>query len=479
MDETKAVRPPTVAGTFYPADPTELEQTVRGYLANASAPQIKGEIFGIIAPHAGYVYSGQTAAYSYKQLIEKKYDVAVILAPNHIEDFSEISIFQGLAYSTPLGKVAIDTAFAQLLSENSTPSAPIILSMHGHAWENMKRTEHSIEVQLPFLQIVQPELPIVPIVLGSQDHSTINTLVTAIKSASEKSGKRVLIIASSDLSHYHKLSDAKYLDGLLIKEFSDFDYFGLDCKIAMQQIEACGYGAITGAMQVCEVFGATNCKLLHLATSADSEFSQDTNHVVGYFSGAICKDNSSHGQKFPEFTPEEKKYLCGLAKAATEMTVAALSPDFEIRHDEKFHQVFPAFVTINKNGNLRGCVGHIVSSADINSEVIETARMASTMDSRFGAIRPEELPELTYEVTILSQMQRIFDFSKIQIGKHGLYIRTKYNNGLLLPQVATEYNWNTEEFLKNACRKAGLPEKEFLKSTTEVYIFEAVIANEK
>lgn len=467
------IRPATVAGTFYPNDSIELRKMLEAFLNNVpkDSNNIHSDVSAIVVPHAGYVFSGQVAAYSYKQLIGKHYDLAIVLAPSHHKYFVGSSVFNGDYYSTPLGEIKVQNDFANLLVNNQS----IKLSLDGHEWQTSS-TEHSLEVQLPFLQIVQPNLPIVPIVIGSQDYATVNSLVLSIVNAIKQTNKKVLIIASSDLSHFHNQDEAQQLDWSLIEAFEHYDYFKIELNAFGRNWEACGAAPISVAMQVSELLGANLCLALNYATSAKSPYSGgDTNRVVGYYSGIIGKSDLATDDLLPNFSDVEKFYLKTLAKASVESIINNHPIEIELLETENLELNFPAFVTINKNNELRACMGHIIGSQDINNEIISTAQMAATKDHRFGAIRSDELNELEYEVTVLSRMKRITDFNEIQIGKHGLYIRYNQNSGLLLPQVASDRNWSVSEFLENICLKANLQRDMYNLKEAQIFIFEAII----
>lgn len=467
------IRPATVAGTFYPNDRIELQTMLEAYLNNvpSDSDNIHDGISAIIAPHAGYVFSGQVAAYPYKQLIGKTYDLAIVLAPSHQKYFTGSSVFSGEFYSTPLGEVKVDKEFSDLLIDNNS----IKYSLDGHEWQTSK-AEHSLEVQLPFLQIVQPNLSIVPIVIGSQDYATVNNLVLSVFNAIKQTNKKVLLIASSDLSHFHNQDEAHQLDWSIIEAFEHYDYFKIELNAFGRNWEACGAAPISVAMQVSELLGANLCLALNYSTSADSPYSGgDTNRVVGYFSGIIGKSDLVQDDLLPNFTDEEKLYLKSLAKASVESITNNHPIEIKLLETENLELNFPAFVTINKSNELRACMGHIIGSQDINNEIISTAQMAATQDHRFGAIRPDELKELEYEVTVLSRMKRITNFNSIHIGNHGLYIRYNQNSGLLLPQVASDRNWSITEFLENICLKANLPRDTYKLEEAQIFIFEAII----
>lgn len=473
------VRKPAVAGSFYPKDKDELKNMIDAYLNNVHINNSTDNIQGIVSPHAGYVFSGQSAAYAYKSIQSNKYDVAVIIAPSHQKYFEGASVFNGDYYETPLGKIKVDKEFAELLTDNKS----IVLSDLAHiiANRNENTAEHSLEVQLPFLQTVQPDLPIVPIVMGSQDYTTIHRLVKSLINAVNTSKKKVLFIASSDLSHFHNLDTAKSMDSELINAFNSYDYFKIELFALGGSWEACGAAPISVVMQVCELLGANSSASLNYSTSADSKYSNyDKSRVVGYFSGAIVKDNLISSELLPELTDADKANILLLAKNSVENTVNRKQEKLSLELNKYPASQFPAFVTINKREesgeyDLRACMGHIVGSKNLQEEIISTAQMAATEDYRFGAIKPAELSELKYDVTILSRFKKILSMDEIEIGKHGIYIRKGRNSGLFLPQVATDNHWGVLQYLQNICYKAQLPANAYLDPDSELFIFEAIV----
>ncbi len=479
------IRHQALAGTFYPADKGELQQMINAFIGEAN-PNISAirDIRGIVAPHAGYIFSGATAAYPYKAIQNEKYDLAIIIAPSHQKYFNGVSVYNGDYYETPLGKIKVDKDFAALLPDNQS----IVLSDLAHQYPagNTDKAEHSLEVQLPFLQTVQPNLPIVPIIIGSQDFATNHRLVRAIYEAIKKSNKRVLLIASSDLSHFHNESTAKTLDLSVVNSFDAYDYFKLELNCLAGEWEACGAAPISVLMQVCELLGSDKAVSLHQSTSADTKFIKgDKSRVVGYFGGVVGNEilaEAKHSELLPEFTELDRKNILALARQSVENNINKSSGK-DIELGSVFNSEFPAFVTINKRDSsgeydLRACMGHIIGSQDLKNEIVSTATMAATEDYRFGLILPNELSELKYDVTVLSRFKKILDFNQIQIGKHGIYIRRGRNSGLFLPQVATENHWNLTQYLQNICFKAQLPANAYLDPDAEIYIFEAVIVEE-
>lgn len=479
------IRPQALAGSFYPQDTAELRGMLSNFFSLCQADKSVNDnsikhIMGIVSPHAGYIFSGETAAKAYWQVKDKKYDLAIVIAPSHREYFEGAAIFDGDTYQTPLGLVQVDKSFAQLIPDGKN----IVLSKKGHQVSS-DGGEHSLEVQLPFLQYVQPGLPVIPIVMGSQDFLSTHRLVRRLAEVISESKKRVLLIASTDLSHFHSEEEALAMDSALVRSFDSYDYFKMQLNCAMESWEACGAGPTAVVMQVCELLGANKSKSLYQCTSAACKYTKiDKNSVVGYFSGIIGNDGTDRRELLPIFDEKDRADILSLARKSVESNIAKVNQNIDANAlGEVFKEEFPAFVTINKrNGagefELRACMGHIIGSQNLRDEIISTARMASTEDNRFGAVNQSELSELKYDVTVLSRFKKIVDVNEIEIGKHGIYIRKGRNSGLFLPQVPVEQGWDIIKYLVNICYKAGLPHTAITEYDCEIYIFEAVVIEE-
>lgn len=274
------VRQPAVAGFFYPVDSRALIRQVTELLERAKTKKIKGELKALIAPHAGYTYSGLTAAYGYKLLENKKYDSVIIISPSHREYFKGVSIFPGNCYKTPLGDVPIDM---ELSNEIIAEDKFVFLSMSGH------HDEHAIEVHLPFLQMTLEKFRLVPLVMGDQSPENCvrlgQVLAKVLKSATN--GKKVLIVASTDLSHFHPYETAQQLDQRAIDSIVNFNYTQLLHDMENQTTEACGGGPIAAAMIAAQGLGANKVQKIFSCNSGD--VTGEKREVVGYLSAAIYK----------------------------------------------------------------------------------------------------------------------------------------------------------------------------------------------
>ncbi|MEM2983493.1 MAG: AmmeMemoRadiSam system protein B [Candidatus Bathyarchaeia archaeon] len=273
------VREPAVSGLFYPDDPKTLRKLIQRFLDEAQAPEKMGEVIGLVSPHAGYIYSGSVAAYGYKALVGKNYDSAVIIGPSHRAYFHGISVFRSGFYRTPLGIVEIDSDLSQriiglgegLVSEDSSPHIQ----------------EHSLEVQIPFLQVIFDNLKIVPIVMGVQERGTWRRTASILANISTEAKKKILLIASTDLSHYYSYEKAKKLDSLVLKNIEDFDVDSMERDFETERFEACGGGPMISVMLASKMLGAEKGIVLRYATSGDT--SGDRTSVVGYVSAVFTR----------------------------------------------------------------------------------------------------------------------------------------------------------------------------------------------
>ncbi len=464
-------RPATVAGTFYPEDADELKNWIKKFLDKGAASDKSQNILGIVAPHAGYVYSGWVAGQAYKKVQGRNFDVVIVIAPSHVKAFRGSSVFDGDAYITPLGELIVDK---ELAKEISKVNDLVIMSREGHGWKG-DRSEHSLEVQLPFIQTVLPKTKIVPIVMGTQDFESADALMKAIVFSVRKLNKNVLIVASSDMSHYHDETTASSMDEKLIKAFGKFDYFRIALNTFTRRWEACGGGPIVVAMMACEQLGANKTETVQYSNSANSPYIQgDKKSVVGYFSGTIFCDDISD-DLLPLISKENRQKLLEVAKATIVNTAKDDEEIINIDIPVELSDEYAVFVTIHKHGQLRGCMGHTIADNNLVSAVEESAKLACSRDPRFSPVDAGELEELEYEITVLSRMKRVLDIEEIEPGRDGVLLRLGYNSGLFLPQVATEQNWDRKTLLEQLGRKANLPKDSYKDNKAELYVFRGMV----
>lgn len=273
------IREPAVSGSFYPDSPTVLKKTIETYLQNAKIEQMEGEPKGLVSPHAGYMYSGQVAAYGYKALMGKNYDTVIILAPSHRVYFEGLAVMEKGAYKTPLGIVPIDE---DLVSKILRLGSELFLSNF-----STHLGEHSVEVQIPFLQMVFGDFRIVPLIMGVQNRHIWREAALIIHTAIREEKKKILLLASTDLSHYYPYEKAKKLDSLVIRHVEAFDVEGMERDFENQTYEACGGGPMITVMMLSQMMGAKRGLVLNYANSGD--VSGDKSAVVGYLSAVFLK----------------------------------------------------------------------------------------------------------------------------------------------------------------------------------------------
>jgi MEMO1 family protein len=274
--QPKMIRPAAVAGMFYPASALELRRDVSALLGRMKPQkEDRRDIRGIISPHAGYAYSGYTAAHGYAMLSGAGYETVVIVSPSHREYFEGVSVYPGDAYETPLGIVEVDGGFRDGLI---AASGFVVASARGHA------AEHAIEVQLPFLQEVLPPFMVLPIVMGDQRPELCIGLGEAL--AGILRGRNVLLVASTDLSHFHPFDVAARLDGVMISDVKEFDYEKLLQDLEACRTEACGGGPTVAVMAALAHLGVSKMEVVHYSNSGD--VTGDYSSVVGYLSAIAC-----------------------------------------------------------------------------------------------------------------------------------------------------------------------------------------------
>jgi len=456
----QGVRKAVWAGQFYDLDARRLAARIDGLLAEAPAgAAASGGIEALIVPHAGYIYSGRTAASAYARIRGGGYETVVVIGPAHRYGFRGCSIYPRGGFETPLGVAAVDEALASALMKAS--GYGFVAEAH--------REEHSVEVQIPFIQRILPEAKILPVVMGVPDAKTVRKLASALTRTC--AGKKVLVVASTDMSHFLSKTKANSEDAKTIDLIRD-----LDAAAIMEKMEAganilCGGAAVAAAILYVQGLGPGRAEILGYADS--SEASGDESRVVGYGAAALLADANEAGPAFG-LTPDEKSELLDLARAAVEAWVRNGSVVESAPRSPSLLEKRGAFVTLTIRGALRGCVGYIAPVLPLHRAVVQAAIYAAVEDRRFEPVSAEELGRLDYEISALSPPEDISDPSRIRVGTHGLIIEKDGRKGVLLPQVAVENGWDRGRFLEEICRKAGLPPNAWKKGA-KLQTFEAVV----
>ena len=456
------VRGPAVAGMFYKRHKDDLAKEVDKYLAQANPEPIKN-LRGLISPHAGYDYSGPTAGFAYKLLQGLEIETVIIMAPSHTAMFEGASIPAVDAYETPLGLVPLAASAAKLARREPFCSDPPCEVRRPGWWRNAPKElpafgedtphswEHSLEVQLPFLQRTLGEFSLVPIVFGRVDaEEAARVLVDSLDD-------KTLLVASSDLSHFHPYSEAKDLDTTCIEAILRLN------TDWMERQEACGKLPILTLMHLAKQKG-WKAKLLDYRNSGD--VTGDKSRVVGYAAIALY---DAPGEEEPEetglsgLTPEERKFLLELArKTLVEVLNLRGLPDVdESEVPTRLTAPGGCFVTLTKGGRLRGCIGHIFPREPLYKAVLENAMGAALRDHRFSSVKRAELDEIEIEVSVLTIPEPLeYDspedlLQKLRPHVDGVVLRVGQRQATYLPQVWEQLP-QKEDFLAHLAEKAGL-----------------------
>jgi len=479
------IKQPNVSGQFYDANPKRLSANIDRYFNEAAVDLYDKSVDILIAPHAGYVYSGGVAAYSFKAVSHQKYKTIVILAPSHYVGFDGISIWPEGGFQTPLGLVEVDDDFSkQLIAADSQ------FYFASEAFEK----EHSLEVELPFLQKTFSEFKIVPVIMGQPTYETLDTFAGALKKIIDDR-KDVLIVVSTDLSHYHDDTKARNMDRRTIEAVKAQNVKQLWKECRLRTMEMCGYVPVTAALLYAQKAGLTNVDILRYANSGD--VSGDTDRVVGYsaitiYGGASGADKNSSvltdeaeiksdSELTSTLSFSQKKRLLDMARQTINQYIRDGKKLKVENVDPRLAQPEGAFVTLHRKGHLRGCIGRIIGAQPLYLTVRDMAISAATADPRFPQVKPEELDEIDVEVSVLSEPREIDDVADIKLGIHGVIIsRGLFHSGVFLPQVADETGWTKSEFLSQLCsQKAGLPPDAWKDPKTKIEIFTADVFSER
>ncbi|MEA1913255.1 MAG: AmmeMemoRadiSam system protein B [candidate division WOR-3 bacterium] len=469
----KMVREPVVAGSFYPADSSFLSSTIEQYLDKAKV-EVRGKIMGLVSPHAGYPYSGTTAAYAYKALEGMDIGLVILLGPSHYAYINGFSIYDKGSWKTPLGEVKIDEDFASSLESHSEL---IDYYPEGHS------REHSLEVELPFLQKVLNDFSIVPIVFNAEELSTCKILAKAL-SEELKKRKNWIIVSSSDLYHGYDYEKAKEVTDSVDGYIKQLNYKGLlEYDREMREVgacAACGASAIAVMMTTLKELGANKGILLHRTNSLDVT-GKTSGYAVGYGTWAIVKTNAEKEKgeekgKMHLSIADKEKLLSIARETINEYVRNGKIPEFSIQ-SEALKKKSGAFVTLKEYGQLRGCIGLIRGEEPLYSAVRDMAISAATRDPRFPQLRPSEIDDIEIEISVLTPLQKVKDASEIKVGRDGLMIQKGFRSGLLLPQVPVEQGWDRETFLEQTCYKAGLPPDAW--KDAELWKFQAIVFSEQ
>ncbi|MCK9554268.1 AmmeMemoRadiSam system protein B [bacterium] len=481
------VRKSVVSGMFYESDPGKLKKEISRYLAEADVKPVSGNVIALISPHAGYVYSGRAAAFAYKTLEGKNIKRVFVLAPTHCIGFRGASIPDVDAYETPLGIIGLDKkTCASLLKKKSFTS---IAQAHSR--------EHSLEVQLPFLQyVLGKDFLIIPLVIGQlqeEDYSRIADALTACLTEGD------LVVISSDFIHQGYRFGYMPAKENIQETVKKIDMEAIDLILKKDGPGFISYVGSTGAT-ICgrDPIGIllymlpedAKGSLLKYYTSGD--ITGDETETVSYASIAFVSESGFYGGGGSPDTgrdkgnkdflsDEDKKVLLNLARNTVEECVREQKISGIEDYDKvtgRLKEKSGVFVTLTKNGGLRGCIGYIEPVEPLYKAVMDMAVNACTRDFRFNPVREDELNDIEIEISVLTRPEKISGPEGFIPGEHGVIIKKGWNQAVFLPQVAPEQGWDRETTLKHLCMKAGLSADEWQKQGMEFYIFRAIVFSE-
>ncbi len=426
------IRNPVVAGQFYPESPSQLKAMIEGLVDKKA---IKEEVIGLVSPHAGYIYSGPVAGAVISRIKFK--DTFVILGPNHTGSGKPLSIMTQGVWKTPLGEVEIDSELGKQ-----------ILATSGHLQEDNTAHlhEHSIEVQLPFLQYFKSDIKFVPIILAYSTGATYKEIGKNIAKAIKDLNKEVVILASSDMTHYEPQETAQRKDNQAIEAILALNEDELLKRVDELNISMCGYAPTVSLISAAKELGAKTAELVRYQTSGD--ITGDYSSVVGY-AGIIISAIEMH-----PLVRLAKKTVETYIKEGKTPQPEELTPEMKERAG--------VFVSIHKLGELRGCIGTFEpTQKNVAKEIIANAIGSATRDPRFPPVTPSELKDLTYSVDVLTAPEPVESKDQLDPKKYGVIVECGMRRGLLLPDLE---GVNTADYQIDICRqKAGIAPDEPIK----------------
>jgi MEMO1 family protein len=467
-ESSQRVRMPAVAGLFYPGEKAALSKAVDSLLAAAPdhyIPRLKA----LVCPHAGYEFSGQTAATAYKLLAGRDVQTVVVIGPSHYALFQGACIPNADAYKTPLGLVPISSKVKELALIKPFELEPQCLVQRpgwyrqspkpapGAGQDTPETWEHSVEVQVPFLQRVLKNFQLLPVVIGEPDPAQVAKVLASVVD------DKTIFVASSDLSHYHTYQVAKGLDDRCVKAICDLDI------AAMAGQEACGKQPILVLLHLARQKG-WKAQVLDYRNSGD--VTGDKDRVVGYtavaFYAPAAENLSASGRKF----------LLDLARQTLLRVTAGGDLPEVVGKDvpPKLAEKKACFVTLTKEGALRGCIGHMVAVEPLHQAVAENARNAALRDPRFPPVKPEELDKIKIEISVLTEPQPLaFSspedlLSKLHPNEDGVLLHIGPRTATFLPQVWAQIP-DKVKFLEHLSEKAGCDSSAWRSKDVSVDIY--------
>jgi MEMO1 family protein len=484
------IKKSNLAGSWYPAAATELSGQIDTLLAGPSTVREKGEALALVLPHAGYIYSGKTAAAGYRILSKSARNgvfpgVIVILGPSHYSAFHGCALLDADYYETPLGRVKLGKAAADTLHDEK------LFSKNREAFER----EHSIEIQLPFLQRIygdklNGDIQVLPILVG--DLSDADASQAADKIAAAVAGRAPVFIVSSDLTHYgpnfgyapfpgsgDTAASLARLDSGAIDFILNRDLHGFSGYVEKTGITICGRNPIRIALAL----PVSGFKALRIAYDTSGRITGDYTNSVSYaaiiISGSLRGATADSGADPFTLSADEKKFLLKIARdnLRSWFTQGKGIRIFPTDLPKNCLEKRGVFVTLKKGGSLRGCIGFITGIMPLAQAVMENSYNAAFKDPRFKPLAADELKDIVIDISVLTE-PRLTAAEDVKPGRDGIIIERGPYRGVLLPQVASEEGWDRETFLDHTCLKAGLPAGAWKDGVTKIFRFQAIVFSE-
>ncbi len=423
MIRTPAVASDAYPAAFYPASPERLRQVVRGLLREDAE---KDEAIGALCPHAGYGASGPVAGHLYSRIKIK--DTFVIIGPNHTGVGDSFSIMTEGTWRMPFGDVEIDAGLGRAILAGSKYLKE---DFAAHV------DEHSVEVQLPFLQYLNPKVKFVPVVLAPASLDVYREIGNAIAGAVKETGRDAVVLASGDMTHYEPQASARARDMKAIEAMVNMDEEALAKRVQEYSISMCALPSVATMLTAARGLGADSAELIDYRTSGD---------ILGNYSSVV----GYAAMVFRRMSP-----FVRLAKDTVEAYVRERQRPVPGDAPPEMQGRAGVFVSIHKLGGLRGCIGTFEPTRHtIAEEIIANAISSATRDPRFEPVTPDELPLLNYSVDVLTSPEPVKDKSELDAKKYGVITRCGYRTGLLLP--ALEGVESVDEQIDICCQKAGI-----------------------
>jgi AmmeMemoRadiSam system protein B/AmmeMemoRadiSam system protein A len=476
------VRPSALAGSWYPADKSQLTSLVRSLLKKAGVetePASDHEkVFALVVPHAGYRFSGLVAAHGYKTLAFEDIRRVILLGPSHYSYFTGASISDVDYYETPLGKVPLDRETISVLRKNP---------LFGQQ-KDAHHKEHCLEIQLPFLQVVLEDFSIVPVLIGQVSKKEAQSIAESLKKMIDE---ETVVIVSSDFTHYgpnygylpFREQIEENIKDLNAAAFENIKSLDSD-KFIEHKVKTgdtiCGFNPLVVLLTMAEMMKGVNVTFLAYDTSG--RIMNDFSNSVSYLSIALTRPVAADRLRERTFlNKQEQEVLLKLSRLTLQRHLNRVSHtdvlDEKFNFTENLKEPYGVFVTLKKHGQLRGCIGNIIAEKPLYSGVIDNTINAASNDTRFPPVTKGEENDIEIEISVLSQPEQIDSYREIVPGRDGIILSKEGRGAVFLPQVLVDNKWTPFTALRHLCHKAGLP-YEAWREDTQFYVFSAQVFHE-